>query len=862
MYREREPSVAMRLERMLAGAEAHGSTTPLAESIFADDGQSGALVGATLGPYRLVEYRGEGGFGEVYIAEQTVPIRRRVAIKVLRHASERTVRRFELEVWTLSLMEHPAIARIFDAGVAVVRRGDDESGSSTVPGSSVERCFIAMEAVDGVPISEYAEATRLGSVARLELFALVIDGVVHAHQKGVVHRDLKPANVIVAEVDGRPSPKIIDFGIAKAVDDAAALLAISAGSDAAGTPRYMSPEQALGARAAAVDSRADIYSLGIMLRELLSDDAALGNAGVSTGSASISHRATTPRWMRADLDAIVLKAVAIRPDDRYATAVEFAADIRRVVAIEPVSARRDDAGYRWRRWVRRRRLPALVVTVAAIGLLVSIGGVLRGAMLARAEAGRADRINGFLREMLTSVHADRRGASVEFTTVIDDAVRLVSERFADYPLAEADVRSILAEVNGNLGRVAQAVEHAERAEAIRREMLGAGHESSIDAGLALAGAYLRALDKTRLEGMLDPLERQIRQMNGPREGRLAQVKVFKARVLFLSGEVGAALTMVREARESMEREGIQDPSLLALFIREELHYLRRLVVREEPDPLGVPIDPEKTLALSRRLHEAEVVAHGADALQAWSAEVLVFKAAHAAGRPTEALRLAEDFLVRVDGRLSATHGLAIDARRIAANSSWRLGDFRNARVQFERQTELIRSVSQPSALELVSAEAELPLFQLGDGDFDAAETTARTTVQRFEALGGNFAKMAYLPMLFRARALSKLGRMDEATELFGRLISDSAGWDWPSDRARLHAFHAAHLASLGRHAEASAAVAESLAQIPDPLVGTYRSMPGDRLPVFAEVAELAGDQVQLAAYRAAIAALREEARAR
>ncbi|HEU4517669.1 MAG TPA: serine/threonine-protein kinase, partial [Steroidobacteraceae bacterium] len=298
-----------------------------------------------VGAYRVLERIGQGAIGEVYLAEQTTPVVRRVALKVIKLGMDtrEVIARFEAERQTLAIMSHPSIAQIYDAGVT-------ESG----------RPYFVMEHVPGIPLTEYCERHRCSLRSRLALFLEICDGVQHAHQKGIIHRDLKPSNLLVAERDGRPVPKIIDFGVAKATapglqpSDAHTRL-----GHLIGTPEYMSPEQAQ-LSPLDIDTRSDVYSLGVVLYQLLVGALPYRLTGDTATPAQIRHEllasdirapsevlrreparsaamaaqcATTPRSLlravRGDLDWIVLKALEKDRNQRYPSVSGFAADVQR-----------------------------------------------------------------------------------------------------------------------------------------------------------------------------------------------------------------------------------------------------------------------------------------------------------------------------------------------------------------------------------------------------------------------------------------------------------------------------------------------------------------------------------------------------
>jgi serine/threonine protein kinase/tetratricopeptide (TPR) repeat protein len=433
-----------RVEELLRAYQAAGNflqgNRPPSEPVATIDEPISERPGAVIGPYKLLEQIGEGGFGVVFLAEQLEPVRRKVALKVLKPGmdSKQVIARFEAERQALALMDHPNIAKVFDGGA-----------------TPSHRPFFVMELVKGIAVTEYCDQCCLTTRERLELFLSVCRAVQHAHQKGVIHRDLKPSNVLVAIQDGRPMIKVIDFGVAKAVNQRLSAHTLLTGfHQMIGTPLYMSPEQA-EMSPLDVDTRADIYALGVLLYELLTgttpfEKERLGKASFdelrriireeepprpSTRLSTLKDKLTTAaaqrrtqprqlvRTVRGELDWIVVKCLEKDRNRRYETANSLARDVERYLADEPVLACPPSASYRVRKFVRRYRGPVWA------GVLL-LGALLGGIVATSWQAVRATRAEQLAGQRLGAEQAARRQAVANLRKArqaVDDSFTRISE---------------------------------------------------------------------------------------------------------------------------------------------------------------------------------------------------------------------------------------------------------------------------------------------------------------------------------------------------------------------------------------------------------------------------------------------------
>ena len=538
---------------------------------------------SSVGPYVVRGLLGEGGMGTVYRAEQNQPIRRDVALKLIRRGldTERIIARFETERQTLALMDHPHIARVLDAGAS-----DDG------------RPYVVMELVEGASITRYAD-DRLDTRARLELFLAVCQGVQHAHQKGIIHRDLKPSNVLVREADGVPVPKIIDFGIAKAIHDTGAPAATVAGH-VMGTPEYMSPEQA-GALDAAIDTRTDVYSLGVMLYELLTGclphrftthspveiQRVLALAAPTKPSAVVTpagaaRDATVDRLRRelaGDLDNILLKAIAKDPSDRYASVEQFADDLRRHLDGRPVQARQATWSYRSRKFVRRHRFG---VAFAATVALLAVGGTVTLAVQAARIAAERDRAVDAEQRALKEAATARRvseqmaglfegfdpyGANGQVDLavagrVLEQGSARVRTDLADDPEVQASLLHAIGVVARGLGLYALAESVLQSALDTRIRLLGERHADVAASHTELARALVEAGDEVAAAEHAREAVDIRRSLPAGSETDVADSLAFLAQSAYHKGQMDEAEPFAAEALSIYERLfGPTDPRI-------------------------------------------------------------------------------------------------------------------------------------------------------------------------------------------------------------------------------------------------------------------------------------------------------------
>ncbi len=548
--------------------------------------------GERIGHYRLQQRIGEGGFGTVWMAQQIEPIRRQVALKVVKLGmdTDEVLARFEVERQALALMDHPSIARVLDAGAT--DRG---------------RPYFAMELVRGVPMTRYCDEQNLATRRRLELFCQVCQAVHHAHQKGIIHRDLKPSNVMVTQQDGEPLPKVIDFGIAKATTRRLTEKTVFTQFGVfLGTPEYMAPEQT-EISDLDVDTRADVYSLGVLLYELVTGtkpfelravlprgyselirvireedppkpSTRIGALGEELGAIAKQRGSNAKRLgklVEGELDWIVMKAIEKDRRQRYDSAGAFAADVRRHLRDEPLVAGPPTAAYRLRKYVRRHRVAvltgSLVGAALLIGTVVSTLGLWSAserAAEAKASAVRAETVVQLLTDMLSAADPSRiEGPHYTVRQLLDDFDAGLGDRLSDQREVQATVHQIMARAYTNLAAFERAEHHADAALAAAEAING---DSDLVVTALLDRARIDTIrgDYAAATAFLTRAEETWRRPDRAPDVLFARLLSHRAEVARHQNDLERAESWAREAVVLLERRGGDDPArvtgLLAL----------------------------------------------------------------------------------------------------------------------------------------------------------------------------------------------------------------------------------------------------------------------------------------------------------
>lgn len=761
---------------------------------------------AAVGNYRILRILGEGGMGVVYLAEQDRP-RRTVALKVIRPGlmTPAMLRRFEIEAQTLGRLQHPGIAQVFEAG--------------TIDSSGLPQPYFAMEYVEGPSLNQFAGDHRLDTRARVHLLIRVCEAIQHAHQRGVIHRDLKSANILVGE-DGQP--KVLDFGVAKLTghDKPQATLATDPGQ-LVGTLPYMSPEQIAGAPDD-VDTRSDVYTLGVVLFELLTGSLPHEVSGqtVYDVSRTIVTRdaprlsAVTPS-LRGDLDIIVAKALAKERDHRYQSPAALADDLRRYLADEPIEARPATTFYQLRKFARRNRPLVAAGALAAALLVLGAAGVTwqaveatRGRTLAERmrnsaerEAAIARQINALLTDTLQAADPDvSLGRDMTVVEALDRTAANIDSAELE-PRVAASIRQTLAATYINLSRAAQAERQAVLALELCRTTTGSSSPESIDAMRMLANVYA---EQSRFDEA-EPLAREavslVEAAHGSNSAELVPPLVDLSRVLHEAGRIGeSGAVLDRALRLGLDTRGERDiHTLFAMHNRasalkdegrfDEAIAMFNRVLMLRRDVLG----PSHTQTLSSMNNLAGTLQR--------------------AGRNDDALALFREVFDIRQRLLGPAHAATITTLSNIGVCLVALGRTEEAEAALRSALSGYIEVAGPAHTKTLVTMGNLAYLLEDRGELDEAEQMYRRIIDAREAAGNPLDPELLGIMNNLAMLIERRGEGERAATVFADVL-DRARRALPPRHYLTAIFannYGACLASLGDRAAAEPLLVESLA---------------------------------------------------
>lgn len=733
--------------------------------------QGNAASDDTIGPYRILGILGQGGMGTVYRAQQVAPVQREVALKVVRFGmdSEQFLARFQFERQALATMSHPNIAVVHDAGTT----------RHAMP-------YFVMELLNGEPINEYCDRRQLGIEARLKIFRDVCNGIQHAHQKGIIHRDIKPSNILVVEDDqGLPVPKVIDFGMAKQIEgDEKTRHQITEFGLTVGTPLYMCPEQ-LERSSDDLDTRSDVYSLGVLLYELLTGDYPFDLNNVSRArvfhvilseepprpsdrlralvdphqSAEARGLSVTAleRVLRGDLDWMVLRAIEKDRDRRYQSVAQFADDITRYLSHEPIQAGPPTKAYRLRKFIRRNRLAAATIGLFFLSLVAGVVGTSLGmarALRAKEHAelaqAQANATVEYLRRVLASADPFVDGRKLKVDEMLQIASNTVETDLVNQPEVVASIRQTIGWTFLELGLYEQAQEELNAAALLQKRVLGDHHLTTLETVNALGRVYYK-------QGKYDAAERIHRD-------------VLDKQVSLLGANHPTTQWTVYNLAKALDR--------LGRVAEAERLYRQNVQVRRET--LGDE-HPHTLVSLT-------------------SLSLLLSRI----GRHTEAINLQRDNLDKLQRILGPDHPTTLNSQSnlaviLASLKMW------DEACQMSRETaeQLTRVLGKHPETFLSEELNGRCLLQMGE--IEEAVTLQRANLRNRMLLLGEDHPHTIRSQVFLAEALDRRGDVDEARELFAEARQNALTHLEPHhhDIALAHLYSARFLANLKHYEEAA-----------------------------------------------------------